>query len=240
MKKLLIVLLTICMSSVAFATKPVLQDQIADLQADVIALEVQQGALSADVTALEVQQGVLSGQVAEIQAVVAELPALLASQYVPFMARTGFVTCASNGQIDWDHLIIESSGSTEGDFLVTSVAFGRPSGSTESILESSVIRVASICADHDTGAECLSIGTMDFASTSDPEGFELLGAPTGDGGFLPRQIAASSAGPYDIVINIVCDAQGDTIYFGTDSIVVSGWKQQGETVSVSYVEENPL
>lgn len=243
MKKLLIVLLTICMSSAAFAVKPTpkpdLEKQIADLQTQVGVLSDQVVDLQIGVAALEVQQGDLSVQVAELQTGVAEIPALFAEQYVPFMVRTGQVTCASSGELDWDHLIIEGSGTT-GDFLVTSVAFGRPGGTTQSILSSSVIRVGNICADHDMTANCLSIGTMDFASTSDPEGFELLGAPTGDGGSLPRQIAASSAGPDDIVINIVCDADGDDIRFGPDSIVVSGWKQKGETVSVSYVEENPL
>ena len=168
-----------------------------------------------------------------------EVDALVAERYAPFVARTGGGTCASSGQTDTDYIVIDSSG-TSGDFQVTSVTFNHPIGTTEIILSSSVVKVTSYCVDYpDVINGCYTMETMDFVVVA-PNGFELLGAPLADGGIFARRITASSAGTNDIVITVYCDADGDDVRFGIDGISVAGWKQQGETVSASYLEENPF
>jgi len=66
--------------------------------------------------------------------------------------------------------------------------------------------------------------------------FEALGESQQNGSFLPQQIAASSAGSPDIIVALFCKATTTSITFPAGQIVVSGWKEASDTITVTYVD----
>jgi hypothetical protein len=170
----------------------------------------------------------------------AEVDAMVSDRYVPFVARGGGGVCATTIASDTDYIVIDSTG-TSGDIQVTSVAFNSPTGTTEIIFSSSVVQVTGYCTDYPTVINgCYAMTTADFVTTSQLGGFEVMGSPLANGGIFARRITASNDGSNDIVIKLFCDADGDDINWIGDGITVAGWKKRGETVTVSYEEEDPL
>ena len=159
------------------------------------------------------------------------LDAIDNSQYVPFTeVVTGLpVTCdAAGGSADFDFLKITSAAGT-GSFRVTGIKFNAV-GIDEA---TDLIQATGWSADG------VSFGgaTIDLTKTATPAvlSFDLMsGVPQFLVGNFPLEITATSAG-IGIFVTVSCNAgTGSDIEF-TD-IVVSGWKQADDTITVTYNE----
>jgi len=159
------------------------------------------------------------------------LDAIDNSQYVPFTeVVTGLpVTCdAAGGSADFDFLKITSAAGT-GSFKVTGIKFNAV-GIDEA---TDLIQATGWSADG------VSFGgaTIDLTKTATPAvlSFDLMsGVPQFLVGNFPLEITATSAG-IGIFVTVSCNAgTGSDIEF-TD-IVVSGWKQADDTITVTYNE----
>lgn len=145
-----------------------------------------------------------------------------ANQYVPFKATlSGYHTLDTlGGTWDEDLIFIESS-STTGDFIVTSVAvsiFGVDD-------QFDWFKVKWVRVDFGP-----SFGLPDEDLTEDRVGG--IGV-----NILPFQIVANSEGIYDIAIKVETSAgEGFDIWIPDGHLIVSGWKQAGDTITVTFDE----
>lgn len=149
--------------------------------------------------------------------------------YVPFQAvsETAEVCDVPGGVGDIDRIEIDSQAAA-GDFIVTSILFvaEAPAGG---FIEVRLLQVDGVGFVVNTGN--LIAGAFGRLA------FEALGESLQTGAFLPQQIAASSAGSPDIIVTLACDATSvDNIEFPAGQIVVSGWKEASDTITVTYVD----
>jgi len=151
--------------------------------------------------------------------------------YVPFQAVTGALEVCdafpSDGFSDIDKIEIDSQAA-DGDFIVTSilVVAQAPGGGFIEIRNLKVDEVVNFVVNS---------GNL-IAGIFGPSAFEVLGESTQNGAFLPRQIAASSAGSPDIIVTLACEATTTEITFPAGQIVVSGWKEASDTITVTLVD----
>jgi len=155
------------------------------------------------------------------------------NQYVPFhqVLTSGITTCAVAGAgTDFDTLIIDSQA-TSGTFTVNSIII-RPSATSVNEIQDS-IKALLLAID----GGIVGVITPDLTKTTTVTNtFDIMGTPLSVyDGFFPRHITAESAGSNDIEIRLLCNA-GTTNDLEFIAIHVSGWKQAGDTISLSYLE----
>ena len=156
---------------------------------------------------------------------------VLDAQYVPFQAVTGTAEVCDNDGTDAfgdvDRFEIDSQA-TAGDFIVTSILFvaEAPGGGFIEIRNLAVDEVVTFVVNSGN----LIDGVFGRSA------FEALGESTQNGAFLPQQIAASSAGSPDIIVTLFCKATTVGMTFPAGQIVVSGWKQASDTITVTPVD----
>ncbi len=158
------------------------------------------------------------------------LEAIDNSQYVPFKATTSSTgTCAeAGGGFDFDGIAIASAATT-GDFIITGVAI-EPSGIDQA---SDSIQVIGYQVD----TAIINLTTVDLTGTlTTSSGFDVMGSSLITGGTFPHQIAAASAGAGDISMIIFCNASTTSNITFSEPIIVSGWKQADDTITVTYLE----
>ncbi len=149
------------------------------------------------------------------------------SQFVPFKEEVGPQQCASIGQDDQDQLVIDSQATT-GNFVVSSIFLVK------------VAYYASMSAHFSVDGQDLIFPSGELAgqySSVDLMGTDLSQGLTEGGKFLP-QLTASSNGDSDVVVTFHCIVQPGVPNLPLDivKIIVSGWKQADDTITVIYVE----
>ncbi len=91
----------------------------------------------------------------------------------------------------------------------------------------------------DTGTGTLMGPT---AGTGVAESFDIMGTPVGrtqspgdpkPGGNFPHQIVADSEGDSDIRVMLFCRTDQEDLSF--DRLLVAGWKQPGDTITLTYI-----
>jgi len=159
------------------------------------------------------------------------LAAIKASQYVPFKVRTtADKTCdvADAGSTPSLMFITINSAATSGDFMVTGVKVNVDGLDAAS----DSIKTRSALQDSQGGSSV----SDDLTGSHSTNGFtfDVMGTTLTSGAKFPTQLAAQSIGDSDISIVLTCNA-GTTsdITFGAQSIIVSGWKQVDDTITVT-------
>jgi len=159
--------------------------------------------------------------------------AVITKPYVPFKATLpSAATCdVAGGGADVDQVFIDGDGT--GTFIVTSIAF-LPNGVNAA---SDLITFRGIVID----GKANNMRTVDLTGTfsSGNADFEVLGSSLIlVAGTFHNQIAAQSVGIKDIILDFFCDAgtTGASITFAAGDIIISGWAQAGETITLTYDE----
>jgi len=148
--------------------------------------------------------------------------------YVPFRnSITPIIFCATQGEFDSDEIHIESQNGKP--FIVTSVFLRYAVGAIDNKMELTSLTVDNNLILFD-GVDLTGIQT----NTNDS--VELLGSKNerADGNFA-REIASQGSGTPDIKIKLSCNSVGGSVKFEAVS-TVSGWKQEGDTISTTFVE----
>lgn len=167
------------------------------------------------------------------------------ASYEPFRALLlSSATCvtgtsSSPAAVDQDAIVIDS-GAASGFFLVTGVILS-PQGIND---DDDKVVVDGLRLE--SNLKSYVIKTQDLTNkTIGAMAFEIMGSSKDDKhetGDFPHEIAARSTGVDDIEILLTCTEKSGgsatDITFDQYDIVVTGWKQPGSTVTVSY-KENP-
>jgi hypothetical protein len=157
--------------------------------------------------------------------------------YVPFnVVITEVGICNTAGVPSSNPRILIDSAAESGTFMVTSILI-QPWGTTGTGV---LLSVNAAIID----GTWLTLLTRDFAGGVSPvnRGFDIMGVPlrTGRrdeplklGGNFPHTIAANSAGDNDIEIRLFCRSDNSDVTIRR--IVVAGWKQASDIISVKYI-----
>lgn len=140
-------------------------------------------------------------------------------------------------------ILVESDG-TEGNFVVTSILL-KTAGTgvpTSGFFALSINSVTINGMKFDTRTGNL-VGATDGSGVL--ESADLMGTPVRrshmsgsqePGGNFPHQIVANSYGLNDIMVRLFC--RSDIEDLNISAVAVSGWKQAGENISVTYIPGN--
>ncbi len=155
--------------------------------------------------------------------------------YVPFkVIKTDVGICDTAGASTSNPIIFIESAAESGTFMVTSILI-QPSGTTGNEL----LSVNLVTID----GRGFTLKTRNLAGGISPvdRGFDIMGVPlrTGHlqepqklGGSFPHTIVADSAGNNDITIRLFCRSDDSDVMI--NSIVVAGWKQANDRISLKY------
>jgi len=162
-----------------------------------------------------------------------EVTTIESNQFVPFAVLIEpQETCATVAQgSDSDQLRIGNTA-TSGNFVVTSML---PTGVDES---QDIIRIASVRIRNDALTNPLFLTfTQDLTGLGTSlRAFDIMGVTLEENGNFPTQITtAGSAFAFDIGVTIFCNV-GSTTDISFAAIQVSGWKQVGDTITLTYSE----
>jgi len=172
----------------------------------------------------------------------ARLANIEATQYVPFKVQIGGGVCNSAAVGSSNPAITIDSDAASGTFMVTSVLIKTqdiPLAGFQFLSLNSLILDG---ISYDTKTPNL---TGSSGGSGVQESFEMLGAPvalSGDlndhtiGASVPREIVANSAGVGDIIFQMFCRSDVETMTIA--NVVVAGWKRPSETVTVTYSPGN--
>jgi len=182
--------------------------------------------------------GTIKTETNKIQMVKDDVGMVKSNQYVPFVEvitpqADGF-TCATVGQgFDSDQLRIDNTA-TSGNFVVTSILM-LPFGVDEL---QDIIRIDSVRIQNAITNPLFKTLTQDLTGlvSTSPRAFDIMGVPLAANGNFPTQITAESAIAFSIGVAIFCNA-GTTTDISFAVIQVSGWKQVGDTITLTYSEE---
>lgn len=164
---------------------------------------------------------------------------------VPFkvMDSAGGVCNAAGTNSSNPEISIESDG-TEGNFVVTSILL-KTAGTGVPITGFFALSINSVSINgmkFDTRTGNL-VGATDGSGVL--ESADLMGMPvrrssfSGDqdpGGNFPHQIVANSEGVNDILVRLFCRSDDEDLDIA--AVAVSGWKQAGENITVTYIPGN--
>lgn len=162
-----------------------------------------------------------------------------AAQYAPFKVQIGGGTCNTAAAGSANPRIIIDGNATTGTFLVTSVLVKTADIPLSGFVALSLNSIRIDGTSYDTRTPNL---TGSAGGSGVQESFDILGTPvalSGDlndhtpGANVPHQIVASSGGSSDIDIQLFCRSDVDDL--DILNVVVSGWKQSSESVTVTYV-----
>ena len=182
----------------------------------------------------------LQTRIAVAEADIADLSANMQgienNQYVPFKATLAEaqILDEAGGTLDWDNIEINSLATT-GDFIVTGILM-RVNGIDET---DDLVGVGYFTVDWQHMGNWFTDNLIQTGgSPLWNMAVEILGQPRFGGvATLPHQIAASCSGSPDIAITLRSDARTTSnLTIPADGIIVSGWKQAGDTVTVTYSE----
>lgn len=155
--------------------------------------------------------------------------------YVPFkVVKTDAGICDTAGASTSNPVIFIESAAESGTFMVTSILI-QPSGTTGKEL----LNVNLVIID----GRGFTLKTRNLTGGVSPvdRGFDIMGVPlrTGKlqeplklGGSFPHTIVADSAGNNDITIRLFCRSDDSDVMI--NSIVVAGWKQANDRISLKY------
>lgn len=201
-----------------------IEDITASSQDDLLALD----AIKSDTEALKTNTDLLPNIDVKTSNVQIEVNNLGSSQYVPFStaALSSPEVCVPEGAgRGVDNLVIDA----ESDFMITSVLFStnglRPGSENFNVLflivDDVLLFEKSAYIQTDEGEDVHAFDIMGMN--------KLVGA-----GKFPTTIAANGEGSEDVIIQIECTHSGDDGDVEIRQVVVSGWKQAEDNVSVTY------
>ena len=212
------------------------QTQIDNIESDVGMIKTTVGGIDTEVTNIEAK---LDNPNFGLEEIKKEVTTIESNQFVPFAEliepqEDGF-TCATAAQgFDSDQLRIGNTA-TSGNFVVTSILMF-PTGVDE---PQDIIRIASVRIRNDATTNPLfPTFTQDLTGLVGPSlrAFDIMGVTLEENGNFPTQITtAGSAFAFDIGITIFCNV-GTMTDISFVAIQVSGWKQVGDTINLTYSE----
>jgi hypothetical protein len=157
--------------------------------------------------------------------------------YVPFkVVKTNVGICNTAGHASANPHILIDSAAASGTFMVTSILIA-PSGTTGTGTQYFITTRATI---NGMRFHLKSRNLAGGEASPVDRGFDIMGVPllTGRideqklGGSFPHTIVANSAGDDDIDIMLFCRYDDSDVNIGT--IMVAGWKQASDRISVKY------
>ncbi len=199
------------------------------------------GTVASKITEIDTEVGNIEAKLDDpnfgLEEIKDEVTTIESNQYVPFVEvitpqEDGF-TCATAAQgFDADQLRIDNTA-TSGNFVVTSILMS-PSGVDE---VQDIISIFSVRIQNAITNPLFPTLTQDLTGQVGPSlrAFDIMGVTLEENGNFPTQITAESAGVFDIGVTIGCNV-GTMTDISFVAIQVSGWKQVGDTITLTYSE----